>query len=368
MMITEIDRVLESNEARANATAVSASASVGAAMELPYWPALTVLARAREVRRHRLIRSVSAVAAALLPVAGFGLLHLRGPGEVGGASAALALGGVVQPRVVQSGTDRVGPSQATPQLSPGGVTVVGEGIGIERGRVLLAGDQASRSATSVVASARDRRPRPRLAPVPASSQSFEDPTPPSLDVTRPDQPRSEPAGPAQPNIPKPDVPKPDVPKPDVPKPDAPKPDVPKPDAPKPDAPKPDAPKPDAPKPDAPKPDRPKPDTPKPDRPKPDTPKPDNPSRTHPSRTHPSPTHPSRTHPSRTSQSRTSKSRTRKSRTRKSRTRKSRRTRSPTSRSRTSPRSRTQTILIRRNPDSIVDHCRCWILLVPTTLP
>ena len=117
-MITDIDRVLESNQARSNATAVSAIASVVPAMELPYWPALTVLARAREVRRHRLIRSVSAVAAALLPVAGFGLLHLRGPGEVGGASAALALGGVVQPRVVQSRTDEVEPSQATPQLSP----------------------------------------------------------------------------------------------------------------------------------------------------------------------------------------------------------------------------------------------------------
>ena len=150
-MITDIDRVLESQRARADAIAVAAMASVVPALELPYWPALTVLARAREVRRHRLIRSVSAVAAALLPVAGFGLLHLRGPGEVSGASAALALGGVVQPRVVQSRTDKIAPSRATPQLSPVGVTVVGAGIGNGAGTVLLASDAASTSRRSVVA-------------------------------------------------------------------------------------------------------------------------------------------------------------------------------------------------------------------------
>ena len=282
-MISDIDRVLESNQARADATAVSAMASVVPAMELPYWPALTVLARAREVRRHRLIRSVSAVAAALLPVAGFGLLHLRGPGEVGGASAALALGGVVQPRVVQSRTDTVATSRAAPQLSPVGVTVVGAGIGNRAGTVLLAVDQASASPTSVVALTKTER-EDRLATMVVGATAgpqrqqpeLGEPRGPEPDVSGPDQPTSEPPKPPRPDVPRPDTPKPDVPKPDLPKPDAPKPDTPKPDKPKPDTPKPDKPKPDLPKPDKPKPDTPKPDSPKPDTPKPDTPKPDKP--------------------------------------------------------------------------------------------
>ena len=188
-------------------------------MELPYWPALTVLARTREVRRHRLIRSVSAVAAALLPVAGFGLLHLRGPGEVGGASAALALGGVVQPRVVQSGTDEVEPSQATPRLSPVGVTGVGA-----RGSAMGEGGFSSQATRPRGRShpswqARDRRPRRetrldhgsrshrRTATRAWRTQALEP------NVTRPDQPRSEPSRPTEPDAPKPDVPKPDKPKP-----------------------------------------------------------------------------------------------------------------------------------------------------------
>ena len=247
-MITDIDCVLKSNQARADATAVSAMASVVPAMELPYWPALTVLARAREVRRHRLTRSVSAVAAALLPVAGFGLLHLRGPGEMGGASAALALGGVVQPRVVESQTDEVVSSQATPPLSPVGVTVVGAGIGNRAGTVLLAGDAASMSLTSVVAmrSALETEHEDSLATMVIVATAG----PQRL------QPEPEGASAPEPNVSGPDRPTSEPPKPDAPKPDAPRPDAPRPDKPKPDAPKPDAPRPDKPKPDTPKPGKP----------------------------------------------------------------------------------------------------------------
>jgi hypothetical protein len=287
-MITDIDRVLESNQARSDATAVSVAASVDPAMEMPHWPAMTVIARSREVRRPRLIRSLSAVAAAVLPVAGFGLLHLRSPGDVGGASAALALGGVVQPRVVPSRADTVAPSRATPQLSPRGVTEVGAGIGNRAGTVLLAGDAASTSLTSAVAITRsvtetEREDLPATivlgATVRTQPPELGGPKPAQPDAPEPDQPRSEPSKPPKPDTPKPDKPKPDVPKPDKPEPDTPKPDKPKPDVPKPDKPKPDVPKPDKPKPDVPKPDKPKPDKPKPDTPKPDkpdVPKPDKP--------------------------------------------------------------------------------------------
>ena len=165
-MITDIDRVLESNEARANPSAVSAIASVGAVMELPYWPALTVLARTREVRRHRLIRSVSAVAAACYPL----------PASASFICAALVKW-VAHPRLSLSEVS------SNPELSSQELTRLSflrrrrnchragspswaRGSVVSEGG-LLSGDQASRSVTSVVAIA-GSAPAARLAPVTAA--------------------------------------------------------------------------------------------------------------------------------------------------------------------------------------------------------
>ena len=54
---------------------------------------VTLLRPARPARRRRTVRLISGVAAALLPIAGFGVVHLRGPDQMDGAAMALSLGG-----------------------------------------------------------------------------------------------------------------------------------------------------------------------------------------------------------------------------------------------------------------------------------
>jgi serine/threonine protein kinase len=259
------------------------------------WGTVTVPSPPRRGRSRIAVRSLSAVAAALLPIAGFGLFHLRAPEGGVTTSAALALGGVVQ---AQAGSrePEVVASLQVPRSSP--PSVAGE-----RPRLLdapwSAGGSAAASSSTITRSGSSgygsrtepadtvarqsserptsKRPTDRSSSRPApDGPAGNEPNPPKPDKPNPSEPKPDKPNPPKPSEPKPDKPKPSEPKPDKPKPTEPKPDKPKPTEPKPkpSPPKPDKPRPDKPKPDKPRPDKPKPDKPRPDKTKPDKPEPD----------------------------------------------------------------------------------------------
>ena len=183
---------------------------------MPHWPAVTVLARAREVRRPRLIRSVSAVAAAVLPVAGFGLLHVRGPGDVGGASAALGLGGAApSPELSSHELMRLSLLRRRRRCHESGLPQCGRASAIGQGRFSSRVMRPQRGSHPSRQS-RSRRSRAsvriRLRPL------FSEPSPAPSDCNQ----SWENLGCLGPNVPGPDRPTSDTPKPDTPKPDKPK--------------------------------------------------------------------------------------------------------------------------------------------------
>ena len=265
------------------------------------WPAVRVLRPARPARRRRTVRLMSGVAAALLPLAGFSVFHLRGPDQMEGAAMALSLGGVPGGSSVAGGSGStiwspppllstawvdqscelaadavVVPARGTVEVPARGAVEGAAAAAVASARSNAGSRPAAapRSSTQPVGVA--ARPGPRKQRAPAVKQKpvkRAEPAPKPSKPAPPPKPKpSKPAEPPRPSNPgpsKPDKPKP-KPTPDKPKPTTPKPDKPKP---KPDKPKP---KPDKPKP---KPDKPKtsrkPDKPKADAPK-DKPKPDKP--------------------------------------------------------------------------------------------
>ncbi|HYI60048.1 MAG TPA: serine/threonine-protein kinase [Microlunatus sp.] len=260
VMIEDIDRALEAVRARSSVPALPAVS----ATESTTWPARAVVAgaQARKLHQRRLVRGVSALAAALLPVAGFGAFHLRGPVPVGSVSGALSVEGVVEARNGTRGS-------LTTTTRPGAHSAAGRATVLQmRGAALpLNGatsgaglDGSGRRASAPV----DGGQKPDVASVRESAGAAAAP-----EIKQPKSRRpavAQPRGPASGGSgSKPDNPKPDNPKPDNPKQDNPKPNNPKPNNPKPNNPKPN-------KPEQPRPDRPKSDLPKPDKPdKPDKP-------------------------------------------------------------------------------------------------
>ncbi|HVK36309.1 MAG TPA: protein kinase [Microlunatus sp.] len=302
-MKAELDDVVRSRRAAAILPSVASrdvAAAAGAGLT-----AVTVLRPARPARRRRTVRLMSGVAAALLPLAGFGAFHLHGPDQMEGAAMALSLGGV------PSGNSAAGRSGSTiwsppPALLPTAwvdqsCELAAEGVVVPaRGAV-----EGVAAVVTIAQSAGGDRPggapeatRSGTRPVGATAQSGTRKQPvvsrKPKPVRRAEPVKPKPVGPAAPVKPKPtkpaEPPKPskpaEPPKPSKPKPDNPqptKPTKPKPTKPKPT--KPDKPKPKPTKP-KPKPDKPK-DTPdkpkdKPDKPKDkadkpkDNPKPDKP--------------------------------------------------------------------------------------------
>ncbi|HEY5785811.1 MAG TPA: serine/threonine-protein kinase [Microlunatus sp.] len=220
------------------------------------WPAVTVL---RPARRRRTVRLISGVAAALLPVAGFGVVHLRGAEPMDGAAMALSLGGVSEgtsaaggsgsaagsPILALRSTASTGIDQSC-ELSAKGVTVPArvavEGAAVANAVTMLgsaggnrpgAAVDSTRSSTRQMSTTSQPRQRERSAepirpkPVPAEPAKPAEPVKP--EPTKPDRPKPVPSKP----VPKPDKPKPDKPKPSKPKPSKPdKVKTPKPDKPK----------------------------------------------------------------------------------------------------------------------------------------
>jgi hypothetical protein len=217
------------------------------------WAPVTVLRPPRRTPRRRTLSVISGAAAALLPIAGFGMLHLRGAEVADGGALAASL--------------MTGSGSSVAQRSTPAGPVVGSGAGAVSATGCLLGGAAAAAAPPSLVVASSARGAVGATGAAARLSSQKSAGPGSASGASDQRPS------AKPDKPKPDKPKSDKPKSDKPKPTAPKPDKPKPDKPKPTAPKPDKPKPTAPKPTAPKP---KPDKPKPDKPKPDKPKPDKP--------------------------------------------------------------------------------------------
>jgi hypothetical protein len=299
-MKDELEGVVRARRAPAHPPVVPRDVPAAAGAD---WPAVTVLRPARPARRRRTVRLMSGVAAALLPIAGFGALHLHAPDQMDGAAMALSLGGVSggdtavgssaiwSPPPALLSTAWVDPScelAADGVVDParGAVEGVAVAAALTNARSAPAGRPADAPAANRVGTqpvSVSARPGPRKqpahavkpTPVKRAEPAPSKPAPPVK--PKPSKPADppKPSKPAEPPKPTKPQPKPDKPKPDKPKPDKPKPDKPKPDKPKPDKPKPDKPKPDKPEP---KPDKPKPDKPKPDKPKPDKPEPDKPDK------------------------------------------------------------------------------------------
>jgi len=259
------------------------------------WAAVTVLRPTRPARRRRTVRLMSGVAAAVLPITGFGLVHLRGPDQMDGTAMALSLGGASAGNSVVggSGSPIWSPPpalQSTAQvdqsceLGAEGVTLPARVEGVaaamavtidrsaggyraggapEATRVERATAQPGSRKQS--AAALKRKPVRRAEPVKPKPVEPVEPVEPAEPV------KPKPAEPVKPVPTKPGSP-PEPSKPDKPRtsPSKPKPVTPKP---KPSKPKPAKPRPSKPQPDKPEPDRPKPSKPKPSKPKPDEPKP-----------------------------------------------------------------------------------------------
>ena len=95
-----------SRAAAAAATAAAATAATAATAAGADWAGGDLLRPARPAGRRRTVRLISGVAAALLPIAGFGVVHLRGPDQMDGAAMALSLGGVSGGNSVVGGSGR----------------------------------------------------------------------------------------------------------------------------------------------------------------------------------------------------------------------------------------------------------------------
>ena len=200
------------------------------------WAAVTVLRPARPARR-RTLRLISGMAAALLPIAGFGLFHLRGAEQMDGAAMAVSLGGV------SGGTSAVGGSGSPPpalrstawvdqscELAAEGVGVPARGAvegvaGLALTNARSAGGarpggapEATRSGARTVGET--SQPRPRHQSSEPSKPTKPKPSK-SAEPSKPTKPKpSKPAEPSKPTKPKPSKPA-EPPKPTKPKPSKP---------------------------------------------------------------------------------------------------------------------------------------------------
>ncbi len=289
-MTEDLEGVVRSRRAPAHPPVVPRDVPAAASAD---WPAVTVLRPARPARRRRTVRLMSGVAAALLPLAGFGAFHLQGPDRLDAAAMALSLGGVSGGSAAAGGS---GSDIWSPPPALRSTAWVDQSCELAADGEVLPASGAVQGVTAAATVTIAHAAAGRSGAAAAATRSGMQP----VGVTARPGPRKQPAV----SAPKPVKPKPVKRAEPAPKPSKPVPPV-KPGPSKPvDPPKPDKPV-DPPKPSKPKPS--KPDKPKPTKPKPSQAESPSPTSRSPSPTSRSPSPTSRS-PSRTSR-RTSPSRT-----------------------------------------------------------